>query len=71
MRVWTETNDRSGLDERSEGKVACIGVGTYPSFLQPNFEKAEVPCFRFSSPIFCSTRDRSDLGAMLAMNLGM
>jgi hypothetical protein len=44
---------------------------TDPSFLQPNFENAEVPCFRFSSPIFCSTRDRSDLGAMLAMNLGV
>jgi hypothetical protein len=44
---------------------------TDPSFLQPNFENAEVPCFRFSSPIFCSTRDKSDLGAMLAMNLGV
>lgn len=46
-----------------------VGVRTYPSFLQPNLEKAEVPCFRLSSPIFCSTRVRSDLGAMDEKNL--
>ena len=41
----------------------------HPSFLHPNLEKAEVPCLRLSSPIFCSTLDMSVLGPMDAVNL--
>mmetsp|Transcript_35379 Transcript_35379/g.77885 ORF Transcript_35379/g.77885 Transcript_35379/m.77885 type:complete len:227 (+) Transcript_35379:632-1312(+) len=56
----------SAVSVKEEPLNSCASrrtiAATNPSFLQPNLEKADVPCSRFSSLIFASTRPSSLLG---------